>query len=288
MASSFPSRGVFPASEYLQTGQRVLKQDQISAVTRELEGLDGKLVLNAVKEEVGNGHHLVHFVERKKFWDYCIGEPVLEEFVIALLATYICHFSDCRKGKDKYANFLVQWMDFLRKVFHGCLQQDSTGVSENHPVAVAWDKLSTNSTSPMDVKDKNAVGMSIALSVFTYCQQKVVAMKEGKTLLCAWEQSSSDCLEETGVDIDEASLFRLGGYALHSTIKKYEKMKTGEEELAVLRAVKMPLEEKQGLPTNIQCLDKGHMTFMRRELLGYLAMVRYDSFVHEFRQVYWK
>ena len=71
--------------------------------------------------------------------------------------------------------------------------------------------------------------------------------------------------------------FVSGGYALHSTIKEYEKQKEKGEELSILHAVKMPLDEKHELPANILYLDKGGMTFMRRELLGYLAKVSCDS-----------
>ena len=76
--------------------------------------------------------------------------------------------------------------------------------------------------------------------------------------------------QESDADIDEASFFRLEGYALHSTIKEYERWeKMGEElELAVLRAMRMPLEERYELPENIDYLDKGGTTFMKRELLG--------------------
>ena len=207
--TSFPSIGVPSPSEYLEKNRQMLKQDQLSAIERELKALDGRVVLEAVKSMVGNEHHLVHFPERKEFWHYCVGQPELEEFVITLLATYICLFSDCCKGRQKYASFQVEWMDILRKVFH---QPDSASTSDADPVAAVWINLAMNGPVKVAVKSKNVIGMSIARSVFTYCQQRVVSVKEGNTLLCDSEQISSvDSLQETGVDIDEASLFRLGG-----------------------------------------------------------------------------
>ena len=108
-------------------------------------------------------------------------------------------------------------MEILRKTFH-----KPDGADTTHPVAVAWDALTVKSPDKIAVKTKNTIGMSIARSVFGYCEHRVVSMK-GNTLLCDWEQTTSVDLEETGLDIDEASLYRLGGYALYSTIMQYEK-----------------------------------------------------------------
>ena len=174
-----------------------------------------------------------------------------------------------RKEKDNYANFQVEWMQVLRKVFHECL--NSEGTSDRHPAAVIWKKLIEGMPIKVTSKSMNAVGMSIARSVFTCCQERVMSLKEGNTLLCDWEQISVDNLRE---DIDETSLFRLGGYALHSAIKKYEKQEmTARKELDVLHAIKLPWSNKDELPVNISYLDKGGMSFMKRELLGYLTKV---------------
>ena len=40
----------------------------------------------------------------------------------------------------------------------------------------------------------------------------------------------------------------------------------------------LPVDEKVGLPSNIQHLDKQGMTFMKKELLGYLFKVRILSY----------
>ena len=64
----------------------MLRQDQLAAIMSELETLDGRVVLGAVQSEVGSGHHLTHFPERKFFWDYCNKEAAaaLQDFVISL------------------------------------------------------------------------------------------------------------------------------------------------------------------------------------------------------------
>ena len=68
---------------------------------------------------------------------------------------------------------------------------------------------------------RNAVISSVMRPVFNYSQQRLVAVKEGETLLLEYEQDD-DCFIEAGMEIDETSLYRLGGFALHSAIKAFE------------------------------------------------------------------
>ena len=123
----------------------------------------------------------------------------------------------------------------------------------------------------------NAVMSSVMRSVFNYSQQSLVAVKEGETPLLEHEQDD-DCFIEAGMEIDEASLHRLGGFALHSAIKAFE---CGNESCErrqaicdVLKSLCLPVEEKVDLPPNIKHLDCNHtMTFMKKELIGYLFKV---------------
>ena len=45
-------------------------------------------LVHTVKSEVGSGLHLTHFPERKQFWERCVGDVVLDEFVAALRLEY--------------------------------------------------------------------------------------------------------------------------------------------------------------------------------------------------------
>ncbi len=79
-------------------------------------------------------------------------------------------------------------------------------------------------------------------------------------------------------EADEASLFRLGGFALFSLQKAYKCHSESVTQHKVLQSLKLPSEEKIDLPPNIAHLDTGNtVTFMKKELLGYLAEVC-DSF----------
>ena len=131
----------------------------------------------------------------------------------------------------------------------------------------------------MSASTDHAIASSVLRSVFNYCQHVIVAAKEGETLLLDDEQCDSE-FAEAGLDIDETSLYRLGGYALHSAIEAYKAPTNSVEResmLGVLTSLRLPVDEKVGLPSNIQHLDKQGMTFMKKELLGYLFKVRITS-----------
>ena len=72
--------------------------------------------------------------------------------------------------------------------------------------------------------------------------------------------------------------YRLGGFALHSAIKVFEcgneSFETRQAICDVLKTLRLPVEEKVNLPPNIKHLDcNDTMTFMKKELMGYLFKV---------------
>lgn len=62
----------------------------------------------------------------------------------------------------------------------------------------------------------------------------------------------------------------MGGFALYSAIKGASK-----DELDFLTALRLPEQEKVSLLLNLQVLDKGNLTYMKRDMIGYLSQVFY-------------
>ena len=97
----------------------------------------------------------------------------------------------------------------------------------------------------MSESTDHAIASSVLRSVFNYCQHVIVAAKEGETLLLEDEQCDSE-FAEAGLDIDETSLYRLGGYALHSAIETYKAPTNSVEResiLGVLTSLRLPADE---------------------------------------------
>ena len=118
-------------------------------------------------------------------------------------------------------------------------------------------------------------------AIFNYSQQCLVAVEEGETLLLEYEKDD-DCFIEAGMEIDETSLYRLGGFALHSAIKAFEcyKETPGTRHVIgdILKSLCLPFDAKVSLLPNIQHLDSNQaMTFMKKEMIGYLfkVMIRF-------------
>ena len=157
-------------------------------------------------------------------------------------------------------------MDGFRSVLHRL----STGTE----ASIQWDVGVSKTALNPSMSTKTAIVSSLARAVFAFCQQAMVSMKEGDCDSQEEEEEEEvDVVEETGVGADEASLHRLGGFALYALIKAHQKS-ANPDVLSILKSIRMPLDAKAvDLPSNIQHLDKGGMTFMKKEMLGYLAMV---------------
>ena len=98
----------------------------------------------------------------------------------------------------------------------------------------------------------------------------MVKFKEGDVLLLDREQIETDKFQEAGFETDEATLFRLGGSALHSTLENNKHTK----EHSILQRMQLLPHEKIDMPSNICHLDvHGGMVFMKKEFLGYLSQV---------------
>ncbi len=223
-----------------------------------------------MKTDVSAGVHLTHFPERQVFWDGCARSEPFKDFVHALLLKYVSLVRGCCKGKLKYAKFLVEWMELQRVLLHEPTPPSDLGGAS---AQARWVAVLQTVDSPSP-STKSGVLTSVMRAVFNFCQQKVVSKKEGGTLLLEVEQDD-DPMEEAGHDADEASLYRLGGFALFSALKMYAKYSgsVSEKIHEVLTKLQLPSEEKNNLPANIVYLDKGNMTFMRKELLGFLSKV---------------
>lgn len=174
---------------------------------------------------------------------------------------------ECCGGREKYSNLLVKWMELEHATLH---EVDS-------PTHKEWSQIEKRVSFSLSDATRSAIVTSLMRAVFNRCQQAVVSFKEGETLLLEGEQCDADDeFVEAGLDIDEACLYRLGGYAIHSAIEAYAaptKSTKRQYIHSILECLRVPIEDKTSLPSNIQHLDADHgMTFMK-EMLDYLYQV---------------
>ena len=252
--------------DYQSEKDRVLPKKKLKSLIERLLGADRAKLKEFVTKEMDSGHHLKCFPERQAFWKACVETGAMEAFILALFDQYL-KLLRTLKGREKYSSLQVKWMDFVREVLHRL----STGTE----ASIQWDAGVSKTALKPSMSTKTAIVSSLARAVFAFYQQAMVSMKEGDCDSQEEEEEEEevDVVEETGVGADEASLHRLGGFALYALIKAHQKS-ANPDVLSILKSIRMPLDAKAvDLPSNIQHLDKGGMTFMKKEMVGYLAMV---------------
>lgn len=248
------------SSEFLSDRLLVLPKKKMETLISQLREVKREDLLSHVYRDVGSGYHLKHYPERQAFWDACIQTRALDLFVNALFDEYLGLIVSL-KGREKYASLQLQWMELLR-----CIQHEHTcQKASSHMWSLAVSKVDITPSKPTEC----AIITSVGRAVFSFCQQHIVAMKEGESPLLE-EEKELDEIDAAGLTADEASLYRLGGFALYSLMKSKN---VSQEMVSILKSLRLPLYEKVELPSNIQHLDKGGMTFMKKELLGYIGMV---------------
>ena len=78
-----------------------------------------------------------------------------------------------------------------------------------------------------------------------------------------------DQFQAAEFEVDKATLYRLGGSALYSTLESYKL-----QWHSILQCMQLLSHEKIDMPSNIRLLDvHGGMVFMKKEFLGYLSQV---------------
>ena len=210
-------------------------------------------LLAFVKQKVSGSYHLTVFSLRQHFWEQCVTCTVeLESFVFALFDKYTTILQDCQKGREKYALLQVHWMECLREI-----QFDPDSSSNT---AVCWRELTAKAGGCTPSTNSSTILSCITQSVFTFCQQAIVAIKEEEE--CDTVEDVGP-LQEAGLSGDEAALYRFGGFALYATLKAIDKSKPVVT--FVLKGIQMTAAEIFDLPINIKHLDKGGMTFMKKE-----------------------
>ena len=104
----------------------------------------------------------------------------------------------------------------------------------SHPVGMQWGELVKKVGEPLSSSTKGAVIISLCKAMFDVCQQRIVAFKEGETLLLESE-SDLDPIEEAGI-----KAISHGWFTLFSALKH----PTSEEQRHVLQSLCHSLKRK--------------------------------------------
>ena len=234
----------------------------------ELKEADVESIWGDVIARVNIEYHIQFFKERQEVWMHITRNTSgLNSFISTQLVDFVNMYKKNSKGKDKYMHLLLDWYKHTQEYV-------APGARSGE---ITWRMLVSVDVTGFDETTRSCVLLSLMMGLFHEMLSRVECYKRESTTADSFLPSAA------GYELDdEVSLYRLGGFALFSSIqyrerkimwkKKFlvshemaEKLLT---ELSLLKQLKD--EEKTDLPAAVDFQDRGHMTFMKPVLLPFI------------------
>ena len=230
------------------------------------EKIDREEVILYVHKTVSKGILPDLFPERLVLWESLQYSIELKKFLHSAIDKYMFLLIDNGKGKDKYANLYIAWLDYICSFT--CPQKQTLVSIANLAILKGNADISFNTLRTVTAALLHAVQDGLQIQIAQKIEQLT---KEG----------NSSITVPVELPADDVALYRLSGWALKSCIdnckKDCEKRKApcahGQEQLQLLLALKLANDEKTTLPAGVQYLDRGGMTFCKPNLLPWLQKV---------------
>ena len=254
-----------------------LKRKDVQLICDELKDIDVEELRSDVARQVESGYHMHFFEERLNLWKHIKSTNVmaLDSLISAVLEDFVKIYREHSKGKNKYTRLLLGWYAYMNQYV---LQGSDVGEA-------TWRRLVERYRVPaggVSECTRSCLVSSLMMGIFHEMLRRVecfVSELPGTTP-SSFFPSATDYRAD-----DEASLYRLAGFALFSCIQLRQrklvwrkKLQVNQEaaqklrtELALLNQLKDA--KKSDLPAAIHIQDRGHMTFMNPTLLPFIRNV---------------
>lgn len=226
-----------------------------------VESVDKAQLLSYVRDSVSKGLVSSLFPERAELWKYLQDTKEFECFFYTATYKYFAFYDQHSKGKDKYANLYLTWLNYITSFT--CRSQQSL------VTLCTLSLLFGGYGSEIQPETQRTVIACILHGIQEGIQsQMATKIKE--------VESEPSMLELPG---DDTALYRISGWALKSTIDltmkalKQENTREVQHQLDLLNSLKRPNAGKATLPSGAQYLDRGGLTFMQPSLLPWLCAV---------------
>lgn len=259
----------------------------------DLEEKDYTTVVEAAIERLLAGLHLELSEPRRLF--VCAvcdpNKPIRETLVaciMGMILAFIDLYKECMKGK-KYANMQQEWMMNINNyIQHEQSACDKTATScyvdkeEQHKL---WHRVlnsATKSGYTLDTRDERIVVCTLCYAVYDLMVDQVKDYKAQQTLPTESTTTATAPSTTTGSSIklkeSNVNLYRYGGFALHSMIRKRKKAEQKspkdsailQTELNFLHSLQIRKDRWNELPTPILDLNQGGLHMVVSEMLPFL------------------
>lgn len=221
---------------------RLLKTQERKSV---VGSVDKAQLLSYVRDSVSKGLVSSLYPERLELWKHLQDTEQLEHFVYSAADKYISFYDQHSRGKEKYANLYLTWLNYISSFT--CRSRQS---------------LATLCTLSLLL---GGYGSAVRPEI----QRTVIAcilhgVQEGMQSQMATkiEEVEHEC-SKSELPGDDTALYRISGWELKSTIdltmKALKQKNVGEEvqhQLDLLNSLKRPNTSKGTLPPGAQYLDR--------------------------------
>ena len=256
--------------------RKSLNKKEKSKLVDELRGISGVQLLDVVVQKLSEDNHMHFYPERAQIMSALLDSSHEEMVTICagLADMFVCTYLNCDRGKEKYAQFQVQWHQCCSKFL---LPVDESIVScttsdKQSPVQL-WHALTRS--IPQEVG--NPLMIAISAGIYGFMLQQVRVLMKGDD-----SQQLTNTLESEPIDV----YLRFGGGALADMFThRYKDMKSNQaskqkekisKELQVLECIRRV--DKSTLPPALAYRDRGGMYFPDEAFL---------PFINHFGRVEW-
>ena len=229
-------------------------------------------------------HCFVKHESRSKFVSAVCEErtkDALGKIVTVMVNNYTFLFKQNAKGKQ-FGHFEQAWLNHIDDYF-----TEPTSTASETNCYSAWKSVMDKCSSECacDVGEQRIVVSTLAYIVY---DAMTIRVKEYKSKMLDIDKTmtSSDCSDQPLAE-SNVSLYRYGGFAIHSLLQKYKEREDPCSQAIVVILKKMVIkhEELCLLPSGVQLLNRGGLVIISPSLLPYLRALieKVSSLVNEER-----
>lgn len=205
------------------------------------------------------------YPERMELWVAISNSEELKLFINHNRERYIIYYDQFSKGKDKYANLYLKWLDEIRS--YTCKEYQRTETMDKWaPVLAICSHIPESIQRTVIASIMHAVQDAMQLQISSNIENVDQELEDHHNI----EKPS-----------DDTSCYRISGWAVKSAIDHRQKdlvYGRGKKEhvnrdIDLLKALRRSKVSKLQLPIGAQFLDRGGLTFVHSSLLSWVHAV---------------
>ena len=240
-----------------------------TAMITDLEKDDYADIVEAVIDKLPTGIHLQRCESRKKFVAVLCGDTAKEALTrcVKFMANkFLELYKEYMKGK-RFMHFEQAWMEHIHSYFT-CPGSRST--LDSYTV---WQAVVGKCECSVNDEDQRIVVSTLMYAVYDLMSDKMKDYKQHNINFPETAATSSVDVPTIIFPESKVNLFRYGGFALHSLLKKYYKhtqKPCSKDILTTLRHLRVKDDELGNVPHAIQQLNEGGLDIITPRMLPFL------------------